>query len=166
LSFLSFNNFYLTLTPIILIFYIWLFFFKINNSILNNTKTLNINVKKLKLKPEELINGIYKYITKLIIISFYNLHGSNDVILYNHFFISNFTLCNYILFIYTSYFVFFLVFFIKKDNLTKAIDYFFSINNLLLFLPLLFYINNVLTFLFFIETLSVLIFYKLISSKI
>jgi len=133
---------------------------------LSNTKTLNVSVKKLKLKPEALVNSLHRFINKIIIIFILMFYGRNDLLFYSHFFINNFNLSNFLLFTFINYFVYFVISFFKKSNLTKSIDYFFSLNNLLLLLPLIFFLNSILIFLFFIEMLSALIFFKLISSQI
>lgn len=54
----------------------------------------------------------------------------------------------------------------KKTNLIKSVDYIFCINNLIILLPYLFFVNTVFTFLFLLELVSVVLLYKLISSKI
>ena len=54
----------------------------------------------------------------------------------------------------------------KKNNLIKTHDYILSITSLILLLPYLFCVNSIICFLFFLELISAILFYKLVSSKI
>lgn len=166
MPFITFQNFYFFSTITLLLVYVWLIYFKLNNYKVHNSVTLNISNKKLKFRPEEIINNSHRYVNKLLIIYLYILHGKNNTVVYNHFIITNFSLYNFMAFLFVNYFIYFLISFLDKGDLTKSTDYFFSISNLLLLLPLIFFLNNILVFLFFIEMLAVLVFYKLISSKI
>lgn len=93
-------------------------------------------------------------------------HGRNEVILFNHINLNNFSIQNLIYFLIVNYFIFFLVKSLKNDYLSKSIDYYFSMSNILMYTPFLFLVNTVFTFLFSLEIISFLVLYKLISSKI
>ena len=98
----------------------------------------------------------------------YLIRGKNDVLWFNHFNLNNFTTSMVYLFIFVSFTTFFLLksTITTKTNLTKSFDYIFSINNLVLIFPYLFFVNTTFTFLFLLELISVVLLYKLISSKI
>jgi len=99
--------------------------------------------------------------------SIYILRGKNETVWFNHFSLNNFTTNLLYLFIFVSFSIFFVLDSItKKTNLIKSIDYIFSINNLIILLPYLFFVHTVFTFLFLLELVSVVLLYKLISSKI
>lgn len=98
----------------------------------------------------------------------YLVRGKNDLLWFNHFNLNNFNTNMLYLFIFISFTVFFLLknTTTTKTNLIKSIDYVFSINNLVLIFPYLFFVNTIFTFLFLLELISVVLLYKLISSKI
>ena len=97
----------------------------------------------------------------------YTINGRNTLVMYNHFFINNYTFFMFYLFIFINFINFFLLIgTTKKTNLTKNIDYLFSINNLSIILPYIFFVNTTFTFLFVLELISTTILYKLVSSKI
>jgi hypothetical protein len=54
----------------------------------------------------------------------------------------------------------------KKKKIIKSLDFLLSISTLIFLLPYLFCVNTIFTFLFFLELLSTILFYKLLSSKI
>lgn len=164
---LYFNDFYFFLNTILLLAGLWLFFFKLNINITKITSKNNSNINTLKINSNSSFVSFYLYLIFFKIIDTYFIRGKNSLVWFNHFNVNNFTI--YIL--YTFIFLSFLLFYMlknvtKKTNLTKSIDYLFSINNLVLLLPYLFCVNTIFTFLFFLEVISVILFYKLISSKI
>ena len=109
----------------------------------------------------------YHYVILLTLLIVYLLHGKNSLVFFNHFNISNFTIYVLYTFLLVSFFIFFLLKLVfKKVNLAKSVDYLFSINNLVILLPYLFFINTLFSFLFFLELISIVLLYKLISSKI
>lgn len=100
-------------------------------------------------------------------IGIFTLKGKNDIFWFSHFNLSNFTLGLFHLFIFISFTIYVILKITAgKANLIKSNDYIFSIINLVLIFPYLFFINTVFTFLFLLELISVVLFYKLISSKI
>ena len=146
--------------------YIWLFFFNINIKKTTNEAYNGKITNKLKINANENLSNVYIFTIKLLIIYFMTFHGRNEIILFNHFNINNFSVKNLILFLVVNYFVFFLIKSIKQHNLHKSVDYYFAISNVLLYTPFLFIVNTTFTFLFVLETISILILYKLVSSKI
>ena len=163
---LYFDNYYFLVTPIILIIYVWLFFFKCNVDNINIEKNVKINIKKIKNKSINLLNNLFLILTKTLLLSFFLIHGKNNIIFYNNVYLNNFTLFNCILFFFINYFISFILMSLKKTNLVSSTDYFFSVSNLLIIIPFLFFVNNLLIFLFFLELISIIILYKLVSSKI
>jgi len=150
----------------LLICYAWVFFFIISiKRVLNETNNGRV-ANNLKMNANESFSNVYIYIIKLFVIYFILFYGRSELILFNHFNLNNFALYNLVLFLTLNYFVFFLIKDVKENNLTKSIDYYFSLNNILMFTPCLFIVNTVFTFLFVLEVMSILILYKLISSKI
>lgn len=97
----------------------------------------------------------------------YTLHGKCCVLWFDHFNVNNFNISILNLFVFVSFSVLWLLLaIVKKTNLVKSIDFLFSINNLFLLLPYLFFVNTLFTFLFLLELISIVLFYKLVSSKI
>lgn len=100
-------------------------------------------------------------------ISIYTIKGKNEIVWFSHFNLNNLTTNLLYLFLFISFSTFFILKAItKKTNLIKSVDYIFSINNLIILSPYLFFVNTVFTFLFLLELVSVILLYKLISSKI
>ena len=163
---LNFNDFYLILTPFLFLSTIWVFFFKLNsNSQKHAGNSTNTNV--IKLPSNFTCISTYYYIIILNIIGNFLLHGKSSTIWFNHFNVSNFTISLLGIFLFVSFTIFLLLYISsKKANLVKSIDYIFSINNLIILLPYLFFVNTIFTFLFVLECVSVVLLYKLISSKI
>ena len=164
---LTFNDFYFFLVPIILLSFLWVYFFKLNINLqkVGKNNTLSINI--LKINPNTTFVNFYLVLLVLIFINCYTTHGKNDIIWFNHFNLNNFTINLLWFFVFISFTTFFLISVVtKKTNLIKSVDYIFCINNLVILLPYLFFVNTVFTFLFLLELVSVVLLYKLISSKI
>jgi len=164
---LTFNDFYFFLVPVILLSFLWVYFFKLNINLqkVGKNNTLSINI--LKINPNTTFVNFYLVLLVLVFISCYTTHGKNDIIWFNHFNLNNFTLNLLWFFVFISFTTFFLISVVtKKTNLIKSVDYIFCINNLVILLPYLFFVNTVFTFLFLLELVSVVLLYKLISSKI
>lgn len=165
--FLSFNESYLLFEPFMFLTSCWLVLFKINSSNIKITKECSKKVKTIKLNSTTPFISIYYYFIFLNLLWIFTFRGRACTVWYNHFNINNFAI--YMLYVFTLISLA-LFFFLKtvnsKNVLLKSVDYVFSLNNLVLLLPYLFFTNNVLIFLILIEVLSVLLFYKLVSSKI
>ena len=165
---LNFNDFYFFLSPVLLLTGLWLCFFKLNTNSTNqnnNKNVLNINV--LKINSNNTFVGFYYTILLLNFLNLYTIHGKVFIVWYNHFYLNNFTLNLLYLFTFISLSLFTLLkVTTKKTNLFKSIDYLFSVNNIVLLLPYLFFSNTVFNFLFLLELISVVLLYKLVSSKI
>lgn len=162
-----FNDFYFFLSPTILLVFLWFFFFKLNNNYqkITNKNTLPCNL--LKINSNTTFVNFYFFLVFCIFFSTFTTRGKNDVLWFNHFILNNFTLYLLYLFIFISFTLFFVLKTTKiKTNLTKSNDYTFSINNIVLLSPYLFFVNTIFTFLFLLELISVILLYKLISSKI
>ena len=128
---------------------------------------ISTNINITKISSNNAFVDFYYYLTILLIINIYTLHGRNSIVWFNHFNLNNFTIYLIYLFLFVSFLMFFLLkSVLKKTNLIKSIDYLFSINNLTILLPYLFLVNTIFTFLFLLELVSVILLYKLISSKI
>ena len=161
-----FNDYFFFLIPTIIIYYLHNFFFKINsNRVIINTKNSNINNTNSSITNT--------FINFYILIAIYNfffffiLKGSVTILWFNHITINN--LFTYLLYFFT--FISFLFYFLLKQismkkKIIKSLDFLLSIGNLIFLLPYLFCVNTIFTFLFFLELLSTLLFYKLLSSKI
>ena len=164
---LTFNDFYFFLSPILLLLFLWVYFFKLNTNLqkVNKNNTVCINI--LKINPNTTFVNFYLLLLVLIFIGSYTVHGKNNIVWFNHFNLNNFTVNLLFMFLFISFTTFFIINIVtKKTNLVKSIDYLFSINNLVVLLPYLFFVNTVFTFLFLLELVSVVLLYKLISSKI
>lgn len=111
--------------------------------------------------------NFYYSLVFYIFFNTFTTRGRNDILWFNHFILNNFTLNLLYLFIFVSFTTFYILkATTKKTNIVKSSDYIFSINNLVLVFPYLFFVNTVFTFLFLLELVSVILLYKLISSKI
>jgi len=164
---LSFNDFYFLLNPILFLSFLWFLFFKLNNNVSKITTEVSTNINILKINSNSLLVNFYFFLMLLLFTSIYTIQGKNSAIWFNHFNINNHTLNLFYLFTFLGFCLYFLIKqTTKKVNLFKSIDYLFSINNLLVILPYLFFVQNVFIFLFLLELVSVLLFYKLVSSKI
>lgn len=111
--------------------------------------------------------NFYMYIVAYKLLDVYFIRGKSSLVWFNHFNLNNFTinLLYFFILIGLCLFTFLNVLDAKTDNV-KSIDYFFSISNVILIIPYLFFINTIFTFLFLLELVSVMLLYKLISSKI
>ena len=165
---LNFNDFYFFLSPVLLLTGLWLCFFKLNTNSTNQNNNKSIsNINVLKLNSNSTFVGFYYTVLLLNFLNLYTIHGKVFIVWYNHFYLSNFTLNLLYLFTLISLSLFTLLkVTTKKTNLFKSIDYLFSINNVVLLLPYLFFSNTVFNFLFLLELVSVVLLYKLVSSKI
>jgi hypothetical protein len=164
---LNFNDFYCFLNTFMLLFGLWLFFFKLNTNFLKITSKNSTNINPVKLSNNSTFLNFYYYLVFYKLVDTYTIHGKNSLIWFNHFNLNNFTLNLLYIFTVIALFLFLMLKFVtKRTNLVKSIDYLFSINNIVLLLPYLFFVNTVFTFLFLLELISVILLYKLISSKI
>lgn len=166
---LYFHEYNFLLPFLIVFFYYWIFFFKLNFYAVRQ-KNLNYDtITKTNLIKKLHFSFPLKFglsLSFLLIITLHCLRGQVDVFWWNHLILNNFN-C-YLLFFFFIFNLFLLIFiyFLSYNNISYSPDYFFSIINLSLFLPLLFISNNIFTFFFFLEVNSCLIFYKFVSSKI
>ncbi len=165
---LNFNDFYFLLSPVLLLLFLWIFFFKINTTLQKITAENSFSVDTLKLNSNGVFVSFYILLITYLYFNTYLLRGKNEVVWFNHFNLNNFTSNLLYLFIFVSFTTFFLLrtTITKKTNPVKSLDYLFSVNNLIIIFPYLFFVNTVFTFLFFLELVSAILFYKLISSKI
>lgn len=164
---LSFNDFYFFLNTLVLLTGLWFFFFKLNTDTIKITTKNSTNVNIFKNFNNNSFLSFYYYLVFFKIVDVYFLYGKNSSIWFNHFNLNNFTTYLLLFVILFGFILFFLlkgVF--KKLHLTKSTDYLFSIKNLFLLIPYLFFVNTIFTFLFLLELISVILLYKLISSKI
>ncbi len=165
---LAFNDFYLFLNPLLLLTFLWFFFFKLNSNLQKITNKNIISCSFLKTNPNTTFVNFYFFLIFCIFSGMYLTRGKNDILWFNHFNLNNFALNMLYLFIFVSFTIFFILknTTTNKTNLVKSIDYVFSINNLVIIFPYLFFVNTIFTFLFLLELISVVLLYKLISSKI
>lgn len=167
MTFLSFNDFYFFTNTFILLCVLWLLFFKSNTNSTCIESNSSTNINNIKISNNTTFLNFYVSIVFYKWVDIYFMRGKSSLIWFNHFNLNNFTINLLYFFILISFclFTFLNVLSIKLDN-TKSIDYFFSINNIILIIPYLFFINTIFTFLFLLELVSVVLLYKLISSKI
>lgn len=164
---LSFNDFYFLSNTLVLLFGLWLFFFKSNTTFSKITTENSTNINVIKLTNNSTFLSFYCYLVFYKLIDTYIIHGKNSLVWFNHFNLNNFIINLLFFFTLLGLFLFLILkFTVKGTNLVKSIDYLFSINNLILILPYLFFVNTIFTFLFLLELISVILLYKLISSKI
>jgi hypothetical protein len=164
---LTFNDFYFFLSPILLLLFLWIYFFKLNTNLQKTSRSNTTCISTLKINPNITFVNFYLFLLILFFFGSYTIHGKNDVIWFNHFNLNNFTINLLYMFMFISFTTFFIINAVtKKANLIKSVDYIFSINNLVILLPYLFFVNTIFSFLFLLELVSVTLLYKLISSKI
>lgn len=150
-----------------MISFLWVFFFKINTTLQKITNNNSSKINSIKINSIGVFVNFYLLLITLTYFNIYTLRGRNEVVWFNHFNLSNFTVNLFYLFLFVSFTTFFLLKSVfKKTNLLKSVDYLFSLNNLVLLLPYLFFVNTAFTFLFLLELISTILLYKLISSKI
>ena len=149
--------------------FIWYIFYKFNfysvrKKQLTNNKLNKTNIiKKLNFSIFAKIGLILSF---YIILNIFNFKNYSNVFWWNHFFLSNFNNTIILVFFLLNSFFFLYVLFLSYYPLSYPNDYFFSILNLTLTLPLIFLSNNFFFFFFLLETISLLIFYKFVSTKI
>ena len=140
-------------------------FFKINNTKIE-TKKNTVTPTILKTTTNSTITNIYVVFGIYYMLILWTLHGKIDFICFNHFFVSNFCFFNLQLFIFMGFSTYFFLKIVDaSNNLNKHADFNLSVVSLFLILPHLFFVNTLFTFLFFLELISVTLFYKLISSN-
>lgn len=146
---------------------LWVFFFKLNTNTVKVTNKNSSNVNLITTNSKNSFLGFYYFLVFYKILDIYTIHGKNSLVWFNHFHLNNFTI-NLLYFIALFGFILFFLLnsIIGKSNLIKSVDYIFSIKNLVLLIPYLFFINTIFTFLFLLELISVVLLYKLLSSKI
>lgn len=166
MSLIGYGDLSFLLAHVLFFVYIWLLFFKLNNyKVINEGSKCKIS-RKSKILNSSCFNYSYIYIMKLLFIHLIIFHGRNDVILFNHFNLNNFTLTNSTFFFFINYLIFVFLRASAKKYLVKSNDYYFSVNNILIITPFFFFANTVFSFLFILEVISTLTLYKLVSSKI
>jgi len=164
---LTFNDFYFFLSPVLLLLFLWVYFFKLNTNLQKTSRSSTTCISTLKINPNITFVNFYLFLLILFFFGLYTIHGKNDVVWFNHFNLNNFTINLLYMFMFISFTTFFILNAVtKKANLIKSVDYIFSINNLVILLPYLFFVNTIFSFLFLLELVSVTLLYKLISSKI
>ena len=150
-----------------LLFFLWFFFFKVNNITTKFVRTTTTHISVLKKNSNVIFVKYYLYLFFLNFTHTHTLTGCTFFALHNHFNVNNYTVYMLYIFIMVGFLCFFLLNnIVKKTNLVKSIDYLFSINNIIIILPYLFFVNTTFTFLFLLELVSTVILYNLISSKI
>ena len=92
--------------------------------------------------------------------------GYIDTFWWNHLFLNNFLLGLIILVNFFIVFTFFFLSYFFKINEVIKYDYFFSMAFLSIFLSFIFFSNTLFTFIFILESISTVIFFKFVSSKI
>lgn len=146
----------------------WIFFIRNNffsvrinpksNDVLKNSKFMK-KVHHNFLINWNFINFLYFYVFIFFIKLDFNLFW------FNHLKINNFLLYIINIILTISFFVIFLLKFIKNTNVNYSLDYFSSLFNLIIFIPIIFISNTVYTFLFILEINSLLILYKFSVSR-
>lgn len=164
---LCFNDFYFFVNTTLLLVGLWVFFFKLNTNTAKISSKNSSNISITKISSNNSFLGFYFCLVTYKVFDVYTVHGKNSLVWFNHFQLSNFTISLLYGIIILGGFLFFILNAVtNKTNLIKSIDYLFSIKNLLLLIPYLFFVNTIFTFLFLLELISVVLLYKLISSKI
>ena len=167
MSFLCYSDLYFFLPTIISFGFVWVVFFY-NNSVLISISAFDtsISLNLLKSRSVSIFLNIYKYVLFFLVFYLFLLFGQNSAVCYNNLLLNNVNIK--IIFI----FFFFGVFLISQideftiSRLNLSYDYLFILTNLSITLPYLFCTNTIFFFIFFLEFLSCLLFYKLISSRV
>ena len=156
--------------PLITLGYTWVFFFKTNNNTVRAEcldKTTHSNVVGLGTNNYLIYTRFYMYLILLQILNLFLIRGKNLVLWFEHLILTNFVINVIVVFFYLSFFLcLLLVSAIKKNNLTRGVDYLFALTNLTILLPYIFFSGTTFTFLFTVEVLSSVLLYKLVSSQI
>ncbi len=77
---LNFNDFYCFLNTFVLLFGLWLFFFKLNTSFLKITSKNSTNINPIKLSNNSTFLNFYYYLVFYKLIDIYTIHGKNSLI--------------------------------------------------------------------------------------
>jgi len=167
---LTFNciNF-VNLIPFLVAFsFSWVFFLKNNffyirynansNEVLKNSNVL----KKFHFKI--FLNFILLIIT-LLVFSVFFYSGVSETFWWSHLFINNFNHQILILVLFLSLLLNLLILNINATSNVNNADYYFSILNLSIIIPVFFLSNSLYNFIFFLEMVSILIFYKFSVSR-
>lgn len=105
------------------------------------------------------------FLVSYLFSSFFFYNGFSESFWYGHMFLSNFNVTIVLFlffFLFLSYFIFLNT---KKSNIVVNNDYYFSLLSIIIFIPFFYFSNSFFNFLFFLEIVSVLIFYKFVVSK-
>jgi hypothetical protein len=170
MSGLYFQEFNPLLSFLIIFFFYWSFFFKLNfYGVRQKQVNSSIAINKTNLIKKLHFSLFLKFSLVMLTTFFIFLilqKGFIHNLWWNHILLNNF---NYYLLVYFLLFnllTISFIYFLSFNSINYSTDYFFAILNLSLFLPLIFTTNNVFTFFFLLEVNSCLIFYKFVSSKI
>lgn len=168
----TYNNIYITLIPIISLSFVWCAFFKINTKQQqkqqNNKKIGFIEVITNTNQLNNTVALIYLLVLIVFFINVYLLNGKNTIVLFNHLNLNNYTVSVTTLVFIIAITTFLLLNSIlqNRNDLIQPMDFIFAIINIIIITPHLLYTNTVFCFLFFLELTSLLLLYKLLSSKL
>jgi len=166
---LYFHEYNFLLPFLLVFFFYWVVFFKLNfytvrQRGLNSDTVTKVNLVK---KLHFFFPLKFGLVLSFFLIIYVNLlRGYSCVFWWNHLIITNFNCYLLFYFLVFNLIVMSFIYFLAFSPINYSADYFFAIMNLSLFLPLIFTSNNLFTFFFFLEVNSCLIFYKFVSSKI
>lgn len=111
---------------------------------------------------------IYSFVLNLLCLNIFFMYGRSTLCMFHHFNLNNTYVCISLLILLFGVLTYLLLSATcrHKNNLIQSTDFLFSVVNIIILLPQLFYTNTVFCFLFFLELVSLLLLYKLLSSKV
>ena len=161
-----FNDIFFLIVPITIIHYFYLFFFKLNTNKVVIQKN-SINIKNIGSGVIYTYVNFFLFVVLYNCLYFYTIKGSVSILWFNHITVNNLSIFLLYFFTFAGFLFYFLLKqIVFKNKIIKSLDFLLSVSGLIFLLPYLFCTSTVFTFLFFLELLSTILFYKLLSSKI
>ncbi len=165
---LFFIEYYIIFPYIIFLMNIWFLFFKVNSYLIKKRFVANDKLRKFNFS-RTFSNRIFIYYSLIyiyiIIFNFTIFKGNISFFWWQHLFIDNTNINILIITFFMALLTIYSMYFYTRSYKKVNYNFFFSLANLIICLTLLFFSNTLFTFFFLIETMSLLMFYKLSSSR-
>ena len=148
----------------------WIIFFKFNNYSVNNLDSSNNKVMMVRfvnlIKPNDLLVFINCFFLLFLLGYFIYFCSNNQNFWWNHFYLCEVNLNFCLIVIFFNWFFVFILKIFFSTNESFSYDLIFSIINLTTTVPLFFTINNLFLFFFYLEFVSIFIFFMYVVSRI
>jgi hypothetical protein len=166
LSLLTFNEFYFLLPTLVSLSFLWVFFFVNNTASIVTTQTnLNVKLNQINIKNIKIYIRLYECIIFLILVSFISFFGRTSLCIFNHLLLTNTNFKIILVFTVINWLLGKQLYLLYLTSVKITHEYVFILVNLTTLLPYIFCVNTIFFFFFYLEFLSCILFYKLISTK-